>query len=165
MFAAGFTEYANERQLMFSERRGLFTTVLLEGLNGNAAMSNGDVTTDRLIHYVRERLDDLTRDERVRQHLWHEEIGNRRSLVLATGVTPTLQPISVRLPAGTVRVVVRDDRHVQIAAQQIAPGSDTAKFDLEMTYYSLTAEPSGATATLTVLPGPPTVVDLRGPGQ
>ena len=66
LYAAGFTEYANERNLIYDHRRGLFTEALIEGLNGAAAsgdLSGGDgiVSTTRLIPYLRDRLDQLTR--------------------------------------------------------------------------------------------------------
>ena len=45
LYAAGFTEYANERNLIYDHKRGLFTEALIEGLNGAAAsgdLSGGD---------------------------------------------------------------------------------------------------------------------------
>lgn len=71
MYAAGFHELASERNLIYSERRGLFTEALLEGLTGGAARRDpvtrqAEVTSDRLVAYVRDRLDQLTRQSPAR---------------------------------------------------------------------------------------------------
>jgi hypothetical protein len=71
LYAAGFTEYANERNLIYNHRRGLFTEALIEGLNGAAASGDlsggaGIVSTARLIPYLRDRLDQLTDSGRER---------------------------------------------------------------------------------------------------
>jgi hypothetical protein len=169
LYAAGFTEYANERHLLYSERRGLFTEALMEGLNGAAATldqvtGRGIVTTDRLIPYVRDRLDDLTRKERVptRQHLWSEPLGVPRPLILATGVAPWRLHLDVTVPAGTTRVVVQDERWQVQASQEIASGDTSAGFDLELTSYTVTAQPSNISKTLRLLQNGPQQLELGG---
>jgi hypothetical protein len=169
LYAAGFTEYANERHLLYSERRGLFTEALMEGLDGAAATldqvtGRGMVTTERLIAYVRDRLDDLTQKERVptRQHLWAEPLGVPRSLVLGTGITPWTRQVDVTFPAGTTRVVVQDDRWQVQASHEVTAGQTSAVFDLELTSYTFTAQPSEMSETVRLLPDGPRQLDLGG---
>jgi hypothetical protein len=149
LYAAGFHEYANERHLFYDERRGLFTEVLMEGLNGAAATFNqiagrGMVTTDRLVPYVRDRLNDLTGKERVptRQHLWYGALGVPRSLVLAEGIAPWRKQVNVTFPPGTAQVVVQDDRWQTQAIREVAAGETSVAFDLELASYTFTAQPA-----------------------
>jgi Caspase domain len=167
LYAAGFTESANERHLIYSHRRGLFTEALLEGLNGAAAgvgeRSSGMVTTARLIPYVRDRLDELTRAEHVRQHMWHEIRGARDSLVLATGVTPWRQSVRVLVPQGTTRVQVLDSHDRLVEDRKVAPDQLSIDIELELTTYTLVAEPSGVTGPpIRLLPEGPTELKLGG---
>lgn len=165
LYAAGFTEYANERNLIYDHRRGLFTEALIEGLNGAAAsgdLSGGDgiVSTTRLIPYLRDRLDQLTRAENVRQHFWHDIRGARGSVVLATGVTPWRRSVTVDVPPGTVRLVVRDGNYARVLQRELTASVRSVEVELEFTEYTLTAEPSGASATIRVLADGPTAVTL-----
>jgi uncharacterized caspase-like protein len=164
LYAAGFTEAANERHLMYDHRRGLFTEALMEGLNGAAATGGrgggGAVTTARLIPYIRDRLDTLTRAEHVRQHMWHDVQGARESLILATGVRPWLHSVRVLVPAGTTNLQVVDGNGHPLEDRDIAPGQSSVDIDLELTTYTLIAEPSGATAPIRLLPNGPTELHL-----
>jgi hypothetical protein len=167
LYAAGFTEYANERHLIYNERRGLFTEALLEGLRGAAATRDpvsdqGTVTTDRLIPYIHDRLNDLTRRENVRQHLWLDTLGVPRPLVLATGIDPWQQQVSVNVPPGTTQVVVQDDRLQTQAVLEMAVGQSSVVLNLELTSYTVTVEPAGTSQTVRLLPGEPFTLDLRG---
>jgi hypothetical protein len=167
LYAAGFTEYANERNLIYNHRRGLFTEALIEGLNGAAAsgdLSGGDgiVSTTRLIPYLRDRLDQLTRDEHVRQHFWHEIRGARDSVVLASGVSPWRHSVAVDVPPGTRRLVVRDRNYARVLVEEIAADVRSVEVELELTEYTLTAEPSQASATIRLLADGPTAVSLEG---
>jgi Caspase domain len=165
LYAAGFTEYANERNLIYNHKRGLFTEALIEGLNGAAAsgdLSGGDgiVSTARLIPYLRDRLDQLTRAENVRQHFWHEIRGARDSVVLATGVTPWRRSVTVDMPPGTRKLVVRDRNYAPVLVKEIAASVRSIEVQLELTEYTLTAEPDGASATIRLLADEPTAVSL-----
>jgi hypothetical protein len=142
---------------------------LMEGLEGAAATLDqvtglGMVTTERLIPYVRDRLDDLTGKERVptRQQLWSEPLGVPRSLVLATGITPWRKQVNVTLPPGTTRVVVQDDRWQTQATREVAPDERFVAFDLELTSYIFTAQPAGTSKTVRLLPDGPLQLDLGG---
>lgn len=166
MYAAGFTEFANERNLIYSERRGLFTEVLLEGLTGAAAQHDlisgqGIVTTDRLIPYVRDRLDELTRQENVRQHLWPVRFGDR-PLVLATGITPRHRTLQVQLPRGTTRLVMQPEQGSALVDMEVSTGQTEVRVDLEMTVYNVIARPSGVQQTIRILPTTPASLNLGG---
>ena len=162
LYAAGFTEYANERNLIYDERRGLFTEALLEGLNGAAATPQGIVSTGRLSAYVEDRLDALTSLENVRQHMWRDTRGSSRELVIATEIQPWTQQLSVTLPAGTTRVVVSDDRGQPCVTQGVGVAATNPTFVLELAAYTVRAEPSGVSSEVRLLPGCPVSVDLGG---
>jgi hypothetical protein len=167
LYAAGFTEFANERHLVYSERRGLFTEALLEGLRGAAAMydarsGEGVVRTDRLIPYVRDRLDQMVRQERVRQHLWHRTEGTLTSLDVAMGVVPRTQSVQVRLPPGTSEIEVFDDRGT-LVLRNTTYGSGRVEVHLEMAVFTIRAQPSGMSSEpVRVLPSEePIVVEIE----
>jgi len=166
LYAAGFTEYANERHLIYNHRRGLFTEALIEGLKGAAATGGlrggGIVTTTRLIPYIRDRLNVLTRAEHVRQHMWHDVSGARDSLVLATGVVPWLQSVRVRVPPGTTNLQVLDSYSHLVEDRGVAPNQTSVDIELELTTYTLTAQPGGASAPIRLLPNGPTELELKG---
>jgi hypothetical protein len=163
LYAAGFTQYASERYLFYSERRGLFTEALMEGLDGAAATLDqltrrGVVTTDRLASYVYDRLNDLTKKEQVptKQDMWWAPRGARRSLILATGITPWRKQVSVTFPPGTRRVVAQDEG-LQIQADlEVSAGESAVVFDLELTSYTFTALPAGISSEpIRLLPDKP----------
>jgi hypothetical protein len=166
LYAAGFTEYANERHLLYSERRGLFTEALLEGLYGGAAtfdISAGTwtVSTRRLIPFVTDTLHELTRQENVTQHMWTDTRGVQHDLVLATGVKPPPQrPVSVVVPSDTRRVTLFDDRVGILEMRDLADGPAAVTFELRPGQYAVRAEPSGATRPFNLVDRP-LEVDLR----
>jgi hypothetical protein len=163
LYAAGFHEFANERHVLWNERRrGLFTQALLEGLEGAAATldqvtGQGEVTTDRLIPYVRDRLDDLTDREQVpiQQHLWWDPAGVPRSLVLATGIMPWRKRVSATVSPGTAQVIVQDDRRQIQATREVDAGESSVVFDLELAAYTFTAQPGGISKAVRLLPHRP----------
>ncbi len=162
LYAAGFTQYAYERHLFYSQRRGLFTEALMEGLDGAAATLDqvarrGMVTTDRLIPYVYDRLNALTRNEQVptEQHMWWEPWGMPRSLVLASGIAPWHKQVSVTFPPGTTQVVVQDDQLRTQATREVHAGESSVVFDLELASYRFTAQPAGTSKIVRLLPDKP----------
>jgi uncharacterized caspase-like protein len=170
LYAAGFTQYANERHLFYSERRGLFTEALMEGLNGAAGTFDkvrqvGVVTTDRLVPYVYDRLNDLTRSEKVptRQNMGSEAQNSRGSLNLAEGITPWRRQVNVTFPPGTTEVVAQDERSLQLLeSHEVGVDELSTVFDLELASYTFTAQPSGACDTVRLLPGDPLQLNLGG---
>jgi Caspase domain len=168
-YAAGFTEFANERVIKWHEERsGLFTAALLEGLHGAAATgdphaSHGIVFTDRLQSYVRDRLRDLAEAEKVQQAMWMPPpLGDPRVLVLARNVPIIKGCVRVEFPTGTTRVVVRDASLRTVGSpREIALDATAETFDLEFGSYTFTVEPSGASCAVRLLPGKPDSVDLR----
>jgi uncharacterized caspase-like protein len=148
LYAAGFTQYANERHLLYSERRGLFTEALLEGLNGGAATFDAAsdswvVCSDRLISFVYERLKELTSGEQVEQDLWTDPKGVPRHLVLSTGVEPRLLQVTVKAPARTSQITVLDKDVQQIESRPVLDSRDTITVELPPGQYVIRAEPGG----------------------
>jgi uncharacterized caspase-like protein len=166
LYAAGFTQYANERHLLYSERRGLFTEALLEGLNGGAATfdqasDSWVVRSDRLISFVYDRLKELTSGEQVEQDLWTDPRGVPRHLVLSTGVKPPLLQVTVKAPgvtvktpAGASRIVVLDERLRPIESRPVLDSQDTITFELPPGQYVIKAEPDGPAEVINLLDRP-----------
>jgi len=89
--------------------------------------------------------------------------GVPRSLVLASGVAPSLVTLTVTVPRGTTRLIVQDEHHTVVRDMAVDHGATEVQVDdLEMTAYTLTAQPSGTNLTIGVLPDMPTKVDLGG---
>lgn len=109
LYAAGFTQYANRREIAWSVRRGLFTEALLEGLNGKAARADGRITMISLADFVKTRLEELTRPLGISQELGWNPAGRYDDLVLLSGVAVSRTLVEVRVPTGTNRVLVADD--------------------------------------------------------
>jgi hypothetical protein len=151
LYAAGFHEFARESHIIWEEKRqGLFTEALLEGMEGAAAVldevtGEGLVTTDRLIPYVRDRLDDLTGKEAfpIRQHMWWEPRGLAHPLTLATRIAPWRKQVIVTFPPNTTQVFAQDDRLQIRAKREVADGESSVTFDLELAAYTFTAQPVG----------------------
>ena len=151
LYAAGFHEFARESHILWEEKRqGLFTEALLEGMEGAAAVLNevtgeGLVTTDRLIPYVYDRLNDLTEKETVpiRQHMWWNPRGLARPLTLATGIAPWRKQVIVTFPPNTTRVLVQDARSQTRAKHEVVAGESSVTFDLELASYTFAAQPGG----------------------
>src|SRR5262249_43981033 len=120
-------------------------------------------TTARLIPYVRDRLDALTRAEHVRQHMWHDISGVRESLALATGVVPWRRSVRVLVPPGKRKVEVLDSYDQPVEDIEGDASQSSVEIDLELTTYTLIADPSGATAPpIRLLPDGPTELTLGG---
>ncbi|MFI5908008.1 caspase domain-containing protein [Dactylosporangium sp. NPDC051541] len=153
LYAAGFTEYATE-QLHYGVRRGLFTTALMEGLEGAAAVDDGVtggvVTTGRLKQYVHSRVKDLARRENVVQQMTVDAHGDPRELVLADGISPRRQPVKLIAPDGTTHIRVRDNEYriIRTIEATVTP----VEVRLEMGPLTFEALPGGATATADILP-------------
>lgn len=134
MYAAAFTQFANEKVIDYSERRGLFTKALLEGLKGEAPTRVGGkwvVTTGSLVPYVTNRLQELAKQFQLRQK---PSLGPGTSddLILAE-VQPKLQTVMLTgVPDGTV-VIVCDDRLKEIMRGIVQGGA--VRFDLAFATY------------------------------
>jgi hypothetical protein len=124
LYGAGFTEYANERALMTSERRGLFTRALLEGLKSGAAKRRRGkwvVTYLSLMFYVRMRLNQLTCPEYLRQHLGWNPGGVADDLELVEVDIPGLWDVTVTVTAMAAgEVVVYDGSMNEVMHQPIS---------------------------------------------
>jgi len=68
--------------------------------------------------------------------------------------------VTVDVPAGTVRLVVRDGNYARVLEKELAASVRSVGVELELTEYTLTAEPSGASATIRLLADGPTAVSL-----
>lgn len=162
LYAAGFTEYANERALEYSTRRGLFTKALMEGLNGRAVKKVGEewiVSTEKLVPYVVERLDQLTKVFGVRQQLgWNPAGRPITHLDLAKVATPGLFPLFVTTQFPGTNIIVRDD-HLQ-EFQRKTLFEHRASFDLPPSSYCVHVEPGGHGRIVEVGPGKPSTITL-----
>jgi hypothetical protein len=159
LYAAGFTQYANERHLLYSERRGLFTEALLEGLNGDAATFDAAsdswvVCSDRLISFVYDRLKELTSGEQVEQDLWTDPRGVPRHLVLSTGVEPRLLQVIVKAPAGASQITLLDEHLLPIESRPVLDSRDTITFELSPGQYVIRAEPGGPAEVISLVDRP-----------
>jgi hypothetical protein len=156
LFAAGFTEFAYERPFRYGVRRGLFTRALLEGLQGAAAVLSQltpgtyDITSDSLKVYVRNRLDELTEEENVRQHLAWNPAGSTEDVVLVRHATPQMWRVSVRAPFPTGEIVVSDKWGEDIGRENVDEG--VARFDLPPGLYTFKVPPAWS-VTAEVGPG------------
>lgn len=161
LYAAGFTEYANERALKYSTRRGLFTEALIEGLNGRAVKKvQGEwvVSTDTLVPYVETRLEQLTEGEKVRQQLNINWAGLPRQLVLAKVAHPPLYPLSVDTSFPGINVVIYDHK-LQEFHRRLLSGN-RAEFHLPPGLYRISVEPDGPQELVEVGPGKPSSITL-----
>jgi hypothetical protein len=163
LYAAGFTEIANERHMRYSERRGLFTEALMEGLEGAASTDDprhgGVVTTGRLIPYMKDRITELSRHENLRQEMECEQFGGTAGpIILATEVPPWRRPVVVNAPPGRERIVVRDE--AARVVHDVPLAGSTVTLDLELTSYTLCAEPGGEDIVVRVLRSGPDRVSL-----
>jgi uncharacterized caspase-like protein len=163
LFGAAFTEYANERRMIYSTKRGLFTRALLEGLNGGAATladSGWTVFSSHLTRFVDTRLKELAADENLSQELGKAEVGRPADLVLAAGVTPWQQTVTVSAPGGSGMVVVKDGKLVEVTRVPLVNGRANVK--LVPNWYVFQLESSGLTESQEVKPGVPTRVVIDG---
>jgi uncharacterized caspase-like protein len=133
MYGAAFTQYANEREV-HNDRRGLFTTALLEGLKGKAPTQVGDkwvVTTNSLRTYVASRLQELAKAFDLEQ-LASLGPGSAEDIVIAE-VTPTLLVVTVKGPADGTEIVVSDHQSNEVRRGTVANGQ--VVFELEPGLY------------------------------
>ena len=160
LYGAAFTQYANERAIEYSERRGLFTKALLEGLGGYAARRRQGkwvVTTASLTGYVAPRLRYLASRFRLRQDA---SLGAAPTTPLEiTEVEPKFIDVTVTGPDDGAEVVVRDsDLH------EVERGTVTnrqATFKLTAGSYSfVVANDESRSSTQDVQPEPAMVVRL-----
>jgi hypothetical protein len=125
LYGAGFTEYASERALVVpSERRGLFTKALLEGLRGGAAKPRHKprhrkwvVTYMSLANYVQKRLDEMTRREGLKQHVSSNTAGIAGDLDLVEVDTPGLWDVTVKTSVSAGEVVAYDSSMKEVDRQ------------------------------------------------
>jgi hypothetical protein len=159
MYGAAFTQYANEREV-HTERRGLFTTALLEGLKGKAPAQVGDkwvVTTSSLKKYVAPRLEELAKAFSLRQSASLGP-GSAEDIIIVE-VTPTLLAVTVTGPADGTEIVVRDDQSKEVRRDTVAGGQ--VVFNLEPGLYQFAHALDPARFALhTIGPGQPLVVEL-----
>jgi len=160
MFAAAFTQYANEKKIDYSDRRGLFTKALIEGLNGEAATrvdGSWVVTTTSLIPYVTKRLEELAKPFHLRQR---PSVGTAAELVIAP-VKPNPQTVTVSVPgaADGVFVIAKNDKLKEIDRAAVQGG--VAKFSLVFAMYSFVlADDSTRARTVSFDPGGPSTFEI-----
>ncbi|MGW0542875.1 caspase family protein [Streptomyces griseoincarnatus] len=165
MYAAGFKQAAYERSMSWSVRRGLFTAVLMEGLQGAAATRNGIITSAGLASYVQRRLKALAKREKVQQCYTGEVQGEKQYFVLARGAQPWSREVTITLPSETTRIVVNDEHEDTVRMQAVAPGETQVVLDLTLGLYTIKAEPTEASVPIDLLPDPDGGsyhLDLRG---
>jgi hypothetical protein len=151
LYASGFTQYAYERAIHYSERRGLFTKALLEGLNGKAPKRQGGewvVTSESLVPYVTQRLEELARHEGLRQNLSRGPVGRVRELVLAR-VNPPLQKVSVTSGVPGGEVVVKDENMEEIEPR-VPLVEGKAELELIPGLYYIVVEPGNSGRVVSV---------------
>jgi hypothetical protein len=152
MYAAAFTQFANEKVIDYSERRGLFTKALLEGLRGEAPTRVGGkwvVTTASLVPYVTHRLEELAKQFQLRQKPSLGP-GTTDELIL-TEVQPKLQTVTITgVPDGTV-VIVCDDRLSEIVRGTVQGGA--VQFDLAFATYQFKVDGQAGGLLKDVKPG------------
>jgi hypothetical protein len=139
MYAAAFTQFANEKAIELTDKRGLFTKALIEGLEGKAAKrSQGKwvVTTMSLVPYVTMRLQELATPFSLSQKPSLGP-GAAEELVLAE-VPPALQTVVVTVPGvgDETVVIVMNDRLKEIMRGAVRNGA--VQFDLVFATYVLT---------------------------
>ena len=164
LYAAGFTQYANERAIDYSDRRGLFTKALLEGLGGQAAKRRGGewiVTTDTLPGYIQTRLEQLIESQKLglRQDI-ARGAGLVRELILAK-VSPQLQRVIIRTPGVAGMLIVKDDKLVEIKKVPINQG----EVELQLApgrAYSFAVENTNVVGLEVVNEGVLNIIDLGG---
>lgn len=163
LYAAAFTQYANERVLDYSDRRGLFTKALLEGLRGQAAKRiAGDwyVTTESLPLYVQTRLQQLIEENQLNlRQTVARGAGRIKELILAK-VAPQLQQVSVKTNGVAGELVVKNGKLKEIMRLPIAAG--TVQLQLAPGRYVLSVEPGNLGEIVEVPEGVPTAVTLGG---
>ena len=160
LFGARPNEKAFERGPDDSNRRGLFTKALLEGLKGGlhaeaVVLRDGErvVTTDSLDRYLSDRLPVLAGEHNLVQKPDRELKGEWRDVVLARLGPPVPRPVEVAAAPPNADVVVRDSDNVVVTTEPFVEGR--ASLRLPPGYYRLTLRPSGTERVVPVpLDGP-----------
>jgi hypothetical protein len=153
LYGTAFTQYANEARQVYSTNRGLFTVALIEGLSGGAARRDNGTWAVRwttLIPFVDARLQQLARQQGLIQRVSRNEAGVLTDIILAEGVTPRLQTVTVRTTPPGGELVVRDGIGTEIDRKRNA---ELVTFQLPPGLYSFRHEPSMTTEPGEVLPG------------
>lgn len=135
LYAAGFTQFANARQMIYSTRRGLFTRALLEGLRGEAARREGEEETVSMLSladYISARLMQLTQEENLGSQIlsWNPAgmYGNpvlmRRPVPSPTTAAPRQKTFRVHVLAGSpaATIVLHDGRFQVIRTVPVIDG-------------------------------------------
>ncbi|HLZ55299.1 MAG TPA: caspase family protein [Ktedonosporobacter sp.] len=161
-YAAGFTEYANETVFKYNERQqGLFTMALLEALNGGGAVRQNNewvITAYKVAQYVHQRLDELTKPKKLRQHLgWYP--GGVDDLVLAPTTTPLLHGVHVSTQHPGTEIVVYDETVENEVGRRPLVGNAT-ELRLPAGNYVVAVNPTGPKLVVRIGPGEPTTVEL-----
>lgn len=164
LYGAGFKDFANERPIVGSDMRGLFTVALLEGLVGGAATSaHGEyqVTAAELGRFVPSRLSELARAEGLQQDAEPHYLGNPDDFVLVRHVIPCWKTIVVTLPSAGAAVVVRDESMNEVYRQPITGGHPNVVLQLRPGRYVVQIVPDGPGRIIEVGSGPTLTIDLR----
>jgi hypothetical protein len=160
LYGAAFTQYANERVIDYSERRGLFTKALLEGLRGSAAQprnGNWTVTTDDLVSYIVKRLKELAKPFKLLQ-IPSRGPGTAEAVEIVQ-VAPKLIDVTVTGPPDGAEVIIRNAKLKEIMRDKVQNGK--VRFGLTSgTYMFVMAGDEARFSPKDVEPERPLVVNL-----
>lgn len=162
-YATAFRDFANERPVQ-SEKRGLFTVALLEGLAGYAATSaEGEyrVTAAGLGRFVRSRLETLANAEGLRQDAEPVYTGDPEKFVLVRHVAPCQQTVEVKLPRDSEVLIVENESLREIERRELTKREQYVALQLRPGRYVVKVVPSGMGKIIDVGVGPPALVDLE----
>jgi hypothetical protein len=162
LYAAGFTEYAFEREVS-SDLSGLFTEALLAGLKGAAAQWSETtrgwvVTTSSLIRFAQARLDELASQKRLRQRLTPHINGDTEWDIVVVS-EPPYQMIAIPPVPNGAKIVVKNIKRQCFEPAQIVTG-DPAMLRLPPGWYKIVVEPGGPVYTAEVTPGQEPKVEM-----
>lgn len=159
LYGSAFTQYANERAIDYSDRRGLFTKALLEGLEKAAVRKEGRwvVTTDSLVPYVAKRLKQLAKKFELIQEPSRGP-GIAVDIVIAE-ITPTFYKVTVEYSTDGAEVIVKNQKLKEIKRATIEGGK--VQFELVPGLYQFAVAGDESRACLEeVEPDQPLVVTL-----
>jgi Caspase domain len=166
-YGTGFRDFASER-LVRSEKRGLFTVALLEGLAGCAAVSiEGEyrVTAAGLARFVRSRLATLARTEGLEQGAEPMYIGNPEEFVLVRQITPCQQTVEVKLPGDGGVLVVENEHLREIERRRLTGREPCVALQLLPGRYVVKVVPGGPGRIIDVGVGPGPPIDFGEQGD
>jgi Caspase domain len=142
-YAVLFGRRSIERVTVGGTMRGLFTSALLEGLKGGAAVWHGRghaVTTASLKTFLDKRMKEKASDEGIRQTPFFQDQGVEQSIVLVDDVTPWSMPVEVSTHRAETQVVVARGNGLERPAEV---RDMRARFELPPGIYNLASEPPG----------------------